>query len=382
MIYNNLKKTLSPIVVVKNKIHYNFTDGAFVEILGSEVKKYTVKFINDDTGVVIYKTEIQNNSWARTAIKYFIKWRIEVYENDTLISNVTYNAKNKNVLISFDSSSLGDTIAWVPYALEFKNKHNCNVFVRTFKNFLFEEAYPELTFIKPGESVDNLYAKYDLGWFYKDSMEPVLPNTIPLQQTATNILGLEYKELRPRIMHYQKTSYNSKVVTIATNSTAACKFWTREAWQDVITFLHKLGYTIINVSKEENPFENCQPLDDKSLQSAMDAIAHSHFFIGLSSGLSWLAWAMGRPVVMIANFSEEWHEFKCVRPVKKTVCYGCWNNPNFKFDKGDWNWCPVHKNTSRFLECQKSITAQDVISVLLDQILSIDTKSSHGNNIV
>jgi hypothetical protein len=38
---------------------------------------------------------------------------------------------------------------------------------------------------------------YKLGWFYDDNKEP-LPNTIPLQKTATNILGLEYEEIRPK----------------------------------------------------------------------------------------------------------------------------------------------------------------------------------------
>jgi hypothetical protein len=39
---------------------------------------------------------------------------------------------------------------------------------------------------------------YKLGWFYDDNKEPVLPNTIPLNKTATNILGLEYTEIKPK----------------------------------------------------------------------------------------------------------------------------------------------------------------------------------------
>jgi hypothetical protein len=36
---------------------------------------------------------------------------------------------NKRVYISFDSKSLGDSIAWIPYVLEFKKKHDCKVIV-------------------------------------------------------------------------------------------------------------------------------------------------------------------------------------------------------------------------------------------------------------
>jgi autotransporter strand-loop-strand O-heptosyltransferase len=101
----------------------------------------------------------------------------------------------------------------------------------------------------------------------------------------------------------------------------------------------------------------------------MDAIACSQFFIGLSSGLSWLAWALNVPVVMIANFTEDNHEFECIRVTNKNVCHGCWNSSKYRFDKGDWNWCPVHKGTDRMFECQKSITASDVISLIEDHSL-------------
>jgi autotransporter strand-loop-strand O-heptosyltransferase len=66
---------------------------------------------------------------------------------------------------------------------------------------------------------------------------------------------------------------------------------------------------------------------------------------------------------MIANFSEDGHEFteNTTRITNKSVCNSCWNNPNFKFDKGDWFWCPVNKGTPRQFECQRSITPSMVL---------------------
>jgi hypothetical protein len=61
------------------------------------------------------------------------------------------------VFIAFDSSSLGDTIAWMPYVLEFKKKHECDVVVSTHKNFLFEKVYPELEFVNPGSTVNGIH---------------------------------------------------------------------------------------------------------------------------------------------------------------------------------------------------------------------------------
>jgi FkbM family methyltransferase len=152
-------------------------------------------------------------------------------------------------------------------------------------------------------------------------------------------------------------------VTIATNSTAGLKFWTRDGWQELVNYLIENGYQVVNVSKEDNPFRGVQKLRDTSIENTMNYIHHSEFFIGLSSGLSWLAWGMGKNVVMISNFTEDNHEFvsNCVRITNKKVCNGCWNNPELKFDRGDWNWCPLHKNTERQFECHTSIKASDVI---------------------
>ena len=165
----------------------------------------------------------------------------------------------------------------------------------------------------------------------------------------------------PILAYKPKVAKMGKYVTIATNSTSGMKFWTKEGWQELINWLVSDGYEVYNVSLEPNPFDNCTQITTPSLQSKMDWIAGSEFFIGLSSGLAWVAYAMGKRVVMIANFSEEFNEFSCIRIVKKDVCHGCWNNPNFKFDAGNWNYCPIFQGSDRQFECQNSITSDMVI---------------------
>jgi autotransporter strand-loop-strand O-heptosyltransferase len=105
--------------------------------------------------------------------------------------------------------------------------------------------------------------------------------------------------------------------------------------------------------------------------NTMNVIHHSEFVIGLSSGLSWLSWGLGKHVVMISNFTEADHEFtiNCTRITNPDVCNGCWNNPMFKFDKGDWYWCPEHKGTERQFECHKSITSDMVIKQIQHLLL-------------
>lgn len=341
-------------------IYHSFINQPYLEIKGNSKSRFTVRFY-DEKGVCHYDSEIGVYNWVRLNRRWYTKWTIKVWKDGKLYYNYTLDYTGKRVYIAFDSESLGDTIAWMPYILEFKKKHNCRVTVSTFKNFLFKDAYPELKFINPGEDPGPIDGKYTIGWFYNPDSEPALANTIPLQQAATNILGLDYQELRPRLAYTPCNKFDGKIVTIATNSTAGCKFWTREGWQEVITYLVEKGYKVVNVSKEKNPFVGAYQIEDTSMQNTMDWINSSEFFIGLSSGLSWLAWAMEKPVVMIANFTEEDHEFKCIRVTNKTVCHGCWNKAEFKFDKGDWNWCPEYKSTDRQFECQNSITAEMVI---------------------
>jgi autotransporter strand-loop-strand O-heptosyltransferase len=363
-IHANLYNKAMSVIPHKNSIidwniNQNFVGQPFIEITGTSTSDFRIEFYDGEK--LIHRDTIKCNHWIKLNREYYTNWRTVVYKDGEKVYDKFVQLENKRVYISFESSSLGDTIAWMPYVEEFRCLHNCEVIVSTFKNFLFEKEYPMIEFVKPGTVVNNLYAMYKIGWFYDSNKEPELPNTIPLQKAATNILGLDYKEIKPKIMSMYPGFSRHNLVTIATNSTSGCKFWTRENWQEVINYLHNKGYEVTNVSLEDNPFDNCKVLVDKSMESTIECIEQSEFLIGLSSGLSWLAWALKVPVVMISNFTEADHEFSCHRVTNTNVCHGCWNDPQYTFDKGDWDWCPVHKGTDRQFECHKEITPEMVI---------------------
>lgn len=348
----------------------HYINGAYLEIKGddSNDEEYTVQFI-DNNDTILFENKIKVNHWVKTSRQYFTKWKTNVYDsNKELIYSNTLNLKDKRVLISLDSKSLGDTIAWLPYVEEFRTLHKCHVICSTFKNFLFEETYPNIEFVPKGKVVQNITAQYNIGWYYDNFKEPILPNVIPLQKTCTNILGLPYNEIKPNINFKPKNKpYEGKYITIATESTAGLKLWNHPTgWETLCGELKKMGYKVINISNEGNRIRGAIELKDKSLENTMNVIHHSDLFIGLSSGLSWLSWALGKHVVMISNFTNYDHEFmtNCTRITNTNVCHGCWNNPMFKFDKGDWNWCPEHKDTERHFECHKSITPDMVINTI------------------
>jgi autotransporter strand-loop-strand O-heptosyltransferase len=350
-----------PIESLEFNIH--FVDGPFFELKGNSNKKYKVQFL-DEKGEVHYEDMISCNMWVRLSRKYYTNWTCKVYNGEKLIYNYTLNLENQRVLIGLDSKSLGDTLAWFPYVEEFRKKHKCKVVASTFWNHFFKGKYPELEFIEPGEVAHNLIAKYDIGWFYDSNKEPVTPNTIPLQQTITNILGLEYSEIIPILdFNPKEKPYQEKYVTIATASTAGLKYWTHEGWSTVIKYLKEAGYRVIHISKELTDLD-VEQLQDTSIENTMNVLHYSEFFVGLSSGLSWLAWALRKKTVMISNFTTVDHEFStdCIRITDTSLCHGCWNEPEVTFDRGDWNWCPKHKNTERHFECHRKILPETVVN--------------------
>jgi autotransporter strand-loop-strand O-heptosyltransferase len=351
----------------------NFVGKPFFEIKGETDKKFKVSFVNG-LNEIVYQTELSTNMWSSVNKTYFDNWKVLV-ESDGYKNELTYDCTGKRVYISVDSSSLGDSIAWIPYIDEFRKKWNCEVVVSTFWNKLFRKSYPDLQFVEPGEVVHNLYAMYTIGWFWNSDKEPEEPNTIPLQKSASNILGLDFKEIKPNIDFIPGDKpFEGKYVVIAPHSTSGLKYWNNPTgWQETIDYLVENGYKVVNISKDKVDYSNILQLEDTSIENTMNVIHHSEFMIGLSSGLSWLSWAVGKHVIMISNFTTSDHEFQsnCSRLIDYSVCFGCWNKKEYRFDKGDWNWCPVWKGTDRQFECHKKISSQMVIN----RIKSIDKLS-------
>jgi autotransporter strand-loop-strand O-heptosyltransferase len=349
--------------------NYNFhnINGLYFEVTDCD-EDYVCTFIEEKDGErkEHYSTTLGKDTWMKIGIRYIGNFFVEARNNNGVLKHrisFLQHLRGKRVFIAFGSSSLGDTIAWIPYCLEFKKKYQCDVTVSTFKNFLFESVYPELEFVEPGAVVHNIVAMPELGWHWDKDKEPVNPITIPLQKSACTILNLPYKEMRPRIIDLPGVLLEGeKYVCISTRSTSQCKHW--DKWPELISRLKDQGYRVIELSQEANDY-GAEKLEDTSLESVINHLKGCEFYIGLSSGISWLAWAVEAKVVMIANFTTSDHEFECIRVENRSVCNGCWNNPKFRFDKGNWNWCPEHEDTPRQFECHKSISVDDVINSLV-----------------
>jgi autotransporter strand-loop-strand O-heptosyltransferase len=383
--YNNLVKRHIEPLKPRNKVIVNFNNGAKVEILGKYKTSYDVEFIDKSTNVSVHKSTISNNMWTKTNIKRFIDYKIIITNtDDNTIEVHDFNAKDKKVYIHLDSKALGDTIAWFPYIEEFRKKHQCEMVVSTFHNHMFASEYLDIGFVKPGDTVYNTYAIYGVGWYY-DGKGNVDKNvhirdikSIPLQQTASDILGLKPIEIKPQLSFINSGSeIEGKYVCIAPHASALAKYWNyKNGWQEIVDYLNWKGYKVVMITQE--------PLGDAwhdsklggTLKNVIDKtgnfplserandIMNAEAFIGVSSGLSWISWACNAPTVMISGFTKEWNEFTTGQRVytPDNNCSGCSNK--HKFDPGDWKWCPEHKDTDRMFECTTSITPKMVINKL------------------
>tara|TARA_Y100000034_G_C6890039_1_gene409266 strand:+ start:247 stop:1173 length:927 start_codon:yes stop_codon:yes gene_type:complete len=292
----------------------------------------------------------------------------------------------RKILIRIQSDALGDTIAWFPYVEEYRIKHDLDeLYVYSKWEDLFKKTYPSLIF-NPKESDDFFDEIIDIGLNhnYFNGIEYKYPFRNPLQKYCSDILGFEvFNELRPNIFvknRYDKLDYK-KVVSIGTQSTAQAKYWNNpNGWEKVIEFLGSEGYTtycldryrfygnpdvgMLNEIPKSAIFEG-----DVGIDRIISILLVSDFFIGLSSGLSWLAWALNVPVIMISGFTHPINEFQTNihRIFNSDVCNSCFNKS--VFDRGKWDWCPTKFKKKELFECTKSIYPSVVISKI-KEILS------------
>lgn len=384
---DTLENTQNPFNTVSRKnrelqISATFMDRPRVTIKNGS-GEYEVRFIDENQNKILHHQYIQNEGVCEVFYTYYIKWHICVLKNGKVIWDYFLDLQNKRVFVSIESSSLGDNIAWLDSVNAFQKATKCELILSTFYNYLFDKSnYPNIKFVEPKDMVYDLFAHYRLGVFDADNryIHPNHPFIIPLTSVASERLGFNFKlEIRPKLI-LKKNPIKNHIV-ICARSTAGSKEWQRKnGWKDLIFMLAKEDYSIdiiykrpdadlkkereslerilsdLNISTEEynEISDRVKFVFNVPLTDAVAAISQASLFIGLPSGLSWVAWALEVPVIMISGFSHAYTEFDCIRVQNTSVCNGCWNNPNYRFDK-TWWWCPKHAGTERQFECTKHI---------------------------
>jgi autotransporter strand-loop-strand O-heptosyltransferase len=268
-------------------------------------------------------------------------------------------------LIKLETGSLGDNIAFVPYANEYGRIRGSVVDVMMAHKSLFLKEYEWINFVESDSLYD--YTNYIAVDYIFEK---------PLQEGVAYQLNLGYEEIRPKIRRRDsKNTPKGKYVCFSMHSTAQAKHWNYpKGWEKLCNELKIRGLEPVCIDRYESfgtegnwnhvP-PNCTNMTGGDLERMREIISGCEFFIGLSSGLSWLAHALGKRVVMISGVTLPENEFTidCLRIHSESSCNSCFNKTtDYEFDAGDWMWCPEFRGTERQFECTRSISHLSILS--------------------
>jgi len=367
-------------------IRFDFNNGLRIMFPDTD-KKYHLRFRDADSNLILHDADVVSNTTVASVKKYYIRFNFEILRQGTneVIFEHTLDLKDKVVVVQFPVTTIGDSIGWFSYIERFQKKFGCKLklAISDFLKVLVEKQYPNIEFISKDDTdkMDS-YAMYYLGLFFKGDInyQPIDFRLVGLHRTAGYILGLRTKEeladIPPRFNLSAPRQIKEKYVCIATKASAQCKFWNNPfGWDGVIRFLKSNGYKVVCIDKERiygaNGIYNQLPwgvedyTGDIPLQERINVIKDADFFIGLGSGLSWVAWGCKVPVVLISGFSLPNTEFYTpYRVINYQSCIGCWDDTKENFDHNNYFWCPRHQNDDRKYECTRFITAEQVINTI------------------
>jgi autotransporter strand-loop-strand O-heptosyltransferase len=356
-------------------IRYDFNLGARVVVPQGA---WRVQLRDLDTGNILFDTQC-SGSFINSSKRYYVRFRIEVWESGESVLQHEYSAAGRDVLIQFPVGTLGDPMGWFPYAVKFQERHGCRLTCAMSDALipLFRDSYPHIGFVThEGVKPENYYASYSIGLFFDDAdfiWQPTDFRHVGLHRTAGYILGVDPEEMPPRIAIPDASRPMAEpYVAIATQASTQCKYWNNPAgWREIVRFLKDAGYAVVCIDKfavnghgivwNHIPHGVRDETGDRPLTERARWLRHAEFFVGLSSGLSWLAWAVGVPTVLISGFTHPNNEFATpYRVVNWHACNSCWNDVRHRFDHHDFLWCPRHAKTARQFECTRLITADQV----------------------
>ena len=307
--------------------------------------------------------------------KYFIRWQVEVFSDDVKVFEHAFDLTNQPVLVAAQTQALGDTLALLPAVDELRRRFSCAVslhlpkFLREFAAYL----YPEINFV---DATD--YEHY--ATFYPNlirgnvPINPVDARDGNIAKALGEILGVDRFAPKATFTPTAPPVTTEPYVCIGVQASSNRKCWLwPSGWDIVVDYLKNLGYRVFCVDKNSSATNDGLTVSkpdgaedftgDLPIMHRANMLYHAEFFIGLSSGLSWVADAVNCPVVMICGFSLDWFEFYTpYRVTNRLVCNGCLNNVR----DGDFltGNCPLHGGTSRAFECQKKISPRQVIDAV------------------
>ena len=326
-----------------------------------------------DSGLVFYDQDVSETILI-SAEKYYIHWQIEIFRDGEPVFAHIFDPMGQKIGLVVVSKLIGDMQSFLPYFPMIRDWYQADVFLYIDKKMqaICQRIFPD---IRQSEKIEeDTYATFYFaaglglwGW------TPMDGRTISLTQTGQFILGLPYPAPKVPWVAGPRT-IKDPYVCIGVQANTVSKGWHYPGgWEEVTSYLKSLGYRVLCIDRDKRAQEADYVAEmpagaedftgNRPLLERADMLHHAEFFIGLSSGLSWLAYTADCPVVMISGFTMYWNEFPTpYRVYNRLVCNGCYNDLRV-------NWlehpCPRYeKDAKNLLKCSRSITPRMVIQAI------------------
>ena len=193
---------------------------------------------------------------------------------------------------------------------------------------------------------------------------------IPLAAAGCAMLGLRTPPLPLRLARKPSRPIREKYVCIARQASLPLKYWLHPfGWASVVQYLRQIGYRVLVIDRERTFTVDDEVIDlpdgaedytgSQPLLERAALLSHADFFIGLSSGLAWLAHAVNIPIILISGFTLPFTEFDTpYRIFNPLVCHGCHSDVT-----NPANQCR-YAGTNRVYECSRAISPKQVIAAI------------------
>lgn len=306
---------------------------------------------------------------------YYIHWKIEVFCDGEQVFGHVFDPVGQKIRLAFGSYLIGDMLSFLPYIPMVRDYWQADVYYSIDKSMkeICERLFPDIrqrNTIEEG-TYATFYYSAGLGGVW--GWIPINGRTFPMTQTGQLILGLPYSPKKlvwppgPRLI---KEPY----VCVGVQASIVGKGWLYPAgWEAVTEHIKSLGYRVLCIDRDkklqgagftlEMPEGAEDFTGDRPLLERADMLHHADFFVGLCSGLSWLAYTADCPVVMIGGFSLPWTEFPTpYRVYNRLICNGCYNDLriNWQGNGCERQW----EGSPEILQCSKKITPRMVIQAI------------------
>ncbi|MDY6295925.1 MAG: autotransporter strand-loop-strand O-heptosyltransferase [Schwartzia succinivorans] len=351
-------------------VRLDFNNGVRVEIPDG---LWHVTIGDYDSGMVFYDADVSEKLIVSME-KYYIHWHIRISYEGNLVFEHVFDMRGQKVRLIFQSWLLGDMQSFLSYVPYVRDYYGADVYY-WIPDSMKEAAQRILKDVPLREDFDeDTYATF----YFNAGLDipclmPIDGRQVPMTQTGQIIMNLPSEAPKlpwPKGERKIKEPY----VCIGVQASSVGKGWLYpHGWDEVTEYLKSLGYRVLCIDKEKVMDDRGYRLEmpegaedytgDLPLIERLDMLTYADFFIGLASGLSWLAYTADCPVVMIGGFSAYWTEFpNPYRVYNRLVCNACYNDVRVNWQG---NMCPKQQaGTDKIFECSKKISPRMVLDAI------------------